>query len=323
MIGIAIKRGAVTKSLVVGLLGCLLAAPGLAAAQSAIARIVAFGDSLSDPGNAFALRGGTNTPPDYSQDFFLVPDRPYARGGHHFSNGPTWVEQLARTRGLASSAGAAFRGSGAGATNYAVGGARGYDDGINLNLGDQVGRFLQDFAGAAPADALYVIAVGGNDIRDVAATGNPAILGLTLGAIHDGIVQLHGAGARRFLVWNAPKVAIAPAIRAADALFPGTALAVDGVTLQYNANLDGLLNFLRQTLGGIQVLRFDAYAKVDAIHAGGAAFGLSEVDAPCITPNVAPFACRNPDDYMFWDGIHPTRAVHAIIAQEVAALLGP
>ena len=31
-------------------------------------RIVAFGASLSDPGNAFALRGGTNTPPDYLLD---------------------------------------------------------------------------------------------------------------------------------------------------------------------------------------------------------------------------------------------------------------
>jgi hypothetical protein len=52
-----------------------------------------------------------------------------------------------------------------------------------------------------------------------------------------------------------------------------------------------------------------------------AARGLSEVNAPCITPNVAPFFCQTPDDYLFWDGIHPTKAVHAIIANEVAKLL--
>ena len=67
--------------------------PGAAAAP--FGRIVAFGTSLSDSGNAFALRGGANTPPDYLLDPLLVPNAPYARGGHHFSNGATWVEQLA------------------------------------------------------------------------------------------------------------------------------------------------------------------------------------------------------------------------------------
>jgi phospholipase/lecithinase/hemolysin len=66
------------------------------AARARFARIVAFGTSLSDSGNAFALRGGTNTAPDYDVDPFLIPTAPYSRGGHHFSNGATWVEQLAR-----------------------------------------------------------------------------------------------------------------------------------------------------------------------------------------------------------------------------------
>jgi phospholipase/lecithinase/hemolysin len=306
----------------IGLLGCALGAPAFATAQGPGPGIVVFGDSLSDPGNAFVLAGGTNTPPDYSVDPFLVPDQPYARGGHHFSNGPTWIEQLAQSEGLAANAKPAFRGSSAGATNYAVGSARARDDGSQINLTHQVGRFLQDFNGLAPAGALYVIEITGNDIRDVATTGNVSLIFDALGAIQTNITNLYNAGARRFLVWNAPKVAVTPAIRIADQLFPGAAAAVDGVTVLYNTQLDGLLGGL-VALPGIQIVRFDAYAEVAAIYGNGdgTTFGLSDVKDPCITPNVAPFFCQSPDDYMFWDGIHPTKAVHSIFANEVGKLL--
>ena len=315
-------RSEARQWMLVGLLGCALGAPGLVAAQGHAPALVVFGDSLSDPGNAFALVGGTNTPPDYSVDFFLVPDQPYARGGHHFSNGPTWIEQLANSEGFAVNAQPAFRGSNPGATNYAIGGARARDDGSQINLSRQVNRFLEDFGGAAPAGALYVVEVGGNDIRDVAVTQDPSILFNALVAIQANIQSLWTAGARKFLVWNSPKVAVTPAIRMANALFPGTAAAVDGVTVQYNFALDGLLGGLA-ALPGIQIVRFDVYQNMVNVVEHGADFGLSDVTDPCITPNVAPFFCQTPDDFMFWDGIHPTKAVHAIFAHEVAKLLAP
>ena len=155
------------------------------------------GTSLSDSGNAFALLGTTSTPPDYSVDPFLIPDRPYARGGQHFSDGPTWVEQLARSMALAGSARPAFRSNGL-ASNYAVGGARAREVGSGVNLGAQVGRFLQDMAGSAPSDALYAVEIGANDVRDSLAVfaaggdGGP-ILADALAAIGQQILQLYAA----------------------------------------------------------------------------------------------------------------------------------
>ena len=78
---------------VVNCLAILLAAPGWAAAQSRFSGIVVFGTSLSDPGNAFVLVGDQGTPPDFMLNPLLIPSVPYAKGGHHFSNGATWVEQ--------------------------------------------------------------------------------------------------------------------------------------------------------------------------------------------------------------------------------------
>ena len=209
----------VRKTAVFGALAVLAFATATVrtAAQGPFASIVAFGTSLSDSGNAFALRGGTNTPPDYLLDPLLVPSAPYARGGHHFSNGATWIEQFARSQGLAGSVRPAYQSSGAG-TNYAVGAARAYEDGLNVNLSAQVDAFLGDVGGVAPSDALYTIEMGGNDIRDALVaypTGHGAILQAANISIFNNIVRLYAAGARTFIVWRAPNVGLTPAIRQA------------------------------------------------------------------------------------------------------------
>jgi hypothetical protein len=53
-------------------------------------RFVVFGDSLSNPGNFFIEYGQVSKAP-----YQPVPSSPYDIHGHHFSNGPTWIEQLA------------------------------------------------------------------------------------------------------------------------------------------------------------------------------------------------------------------------------------
>lgn len=300
----------------------VLVAPQWAAAQSRFSGIVVFGTSLSDSGNAFALNGSASTPPDYLLNPLLIPSAPYARGGHHFSNGATWVEQFARSIGLGGSVRPAF-GSSGGATNYAVGAARAYEDNINFNLTKQVNAFLQGAGGVAPSDALYVIEMGSNDIRDAfsvygtGGNGGP-ILQAAIASIAANIQKLHAAGAREFLVWTAPNVALTPAIRSLGPAAGGLAMSL---TQAFNGGLTQVLGQL-SGLPGSSFARLDVYQTLVNIVANPAAFGLTNVMSACVTPAVAPFACRNPDEYLFWDGIHPTKAGHAILAQETAFVLG-
>src|SRR5689334_9191725 len=194
-------RAFLVSCTVVTCLAMLLAAPGSAAAQSRFSGIVVFGTSLSDPGNAFALVGDQGTPPDFMLNPLLIPSAPYAKGGHHFSNGATWVEQFGRTAGLGGSVQAALGTEDSQVTNFAVGAARAYSDGINFNLTRQVDTFLLRSGGVASSQALYVIEMGSNDIRDsfqlYAGGGNGGpVLQAALGSMAANIQRLYAAGAR-------------------------------------------------------------------------------------------------------------------------------
>jgi phospholipase/lecithinase/hemolysin len=300
----------------VSCLALVLAAPGWAEAQSRFSGIVVFGTSLSDPGNAFALIGDAGTPPDFNLNPFLIPSAPYAKGGHHFSNGATWIEQFARSVGLSASVRPALVDPHA--TNYAVGGARAYNDGVNFNLTRQVDTFLA--GNVASVQDLYVIEMGSNDIRDsfsvYAAGGNGGpILTQALGSIAANIQRLYVAGAREFLVWVPPNVALTPALRSLPPAAQGLA---SQLTQIFDSNLAGVLAQLSANLPGISLARLDAYQLLNAIVADPAAFNLRNVTMACVTPNVAPFTCHPADEFLFWDGIHPTKAGHAILADEAA-----
>ncbi len=295
------------------------------AASSALSggpqRFVVFGDSLSDPGNAFVLLRDVEVPPFDS----LIPDAPYARGALHFSNGPTWVEQLSVREHALPSAGPAlfiplvF-------SNYAVGGARARHEGP-FDLSTQVGLFVNDFRGHGPADALYIVFVGGNDLRDAlsALATDPggatsgAIVQAALFTIQSNVLTLYAAGARKFLVPNAPDISLAPAVRL---LGPGAQFAARFLAAQFNGGLEAILQGLEQGLGGTHITRLDVFGILNQIVAAPGAFGLANVTQPCISLNTKANAfCATPGRFLFWDGIHPTVAGHRILADRANAAL--
>lgn len=303
--------------LALAVLSLLLA--GNALAGTAQGRIVVFGDSLSDPGNAFVLLHDVEVRP-----FELIPAAPYAIGGLHFTNGETWVEQLARALDLNGS-GPALAVPGV-HSNYAVGAARART-GAPFDLSAQVDLFLADFAGVVPADGVYVVFVGGNDLRDAieALIVDPSgettsgILDDAVTAVATNIERLHAAGARTFLVPNAPNLALVPAIRAQGV---GAQLVAQMLSVAYNDMLATRLAALEAQLAGETLHYVDVYALLNQTVVAPSLFRLSEVKAPCITPDTFVEAiCDHPDDYLFWDGIHPTRAGHAILARRARTVL--
>ncbi|MDH5764001.1 MAG: GDSL family lipase, partial [Nitrospinota bacterium] len=104
------KTKGVQKFILATFLAIALMIPNVVAAETQFNKFVVFGTSLSDSGNFFADEGGLNLPPGYDLDpAFGVPESPYAIGGHHLTNGPTWIEQLAKPLGMGVSVLPAYR----------------------------------------------------------------------------------------------------------------------------------------------------------------------------------------------------------------------
>jgi phospholipase/lecithinase/hemolysin len=287
---------------------------------SANPAFIIFGDSLSDGGNFFVNSGEFTTQP-----FDLVPAAPYAVGGFHFTNGSTWIEQLATTMHDQPSAHPALRAPGH-FTNYAYGRARSRAGASTFPLFDlstQVGLFLSDFGGNAPDDTTYVVWTGANDLQDAlgALAVDPSgatsfgIIQAAITATANNIMALWGSGARTFLVPNAPNIGITPAVKAAGVQAEMAALQLSmGYNLGLMQALDGL-----EMLPGIKIVRLDVFTILTDLVADPEAAGFTNVTDSCITPNVIKQAlCRRPNQFLFWDGIHPTRAGHRYLAMFAA-----
>jgi phospholipase/lecithinase/hemolysin len=286
-------------------------------------RFVVFGDSLSDPGNFFIEYGLVSKPP-----YEPVPSAPYDIHGHHFSNGPTWIEQLADELDTRESGRPALERPGV-YTNYAMGRARARPNAPAFpafDLSTQVGLFLNDFGGQAPAHATYVIWIGANDLDDAisALQTDPSgatsigIIQTALGTIAANIQALWAAGARSFLIPNEPDLGLTPALQAAG---PAAVGAATQLSEAFDAGLTQVLGQL-QALPQIEFKTLDVFTLLRAIVSDPHAYRLKDVQDACLTFFVLVDAiCERPNRFLFWDGIHPTVAGHEILEDAAQQLL--
>ena len=266
-----------------------------------------FGDSLSDTGNSHADTGRTAHPP-----FAPIPDDSYGIGGHHYSNGKTWIENLAKHMGLINGAKPALRNPAFG--NYAYGGARAREYLIDSkpDFSAQVESFLAAHNYQAPSDALYVIQFGGNDLRDALVAPSEAIgiVGEAITSIAKNIFRLAAHGARNFMIVNVPNLGVTPGVP------DESRAAVTGLSFFFNMNLATALGPLQGL--GLNVYNLNLFAFTSAVAADPLGYGFSSTEA-CLKFGVTEGAfCKNRDEHLFWDAIHPTKAAHRLIG-DIAA----
>jgi phospholipase/lecithinase/hemolysin len=316
----------------VGLLGLALLVTSSNVSAGAFSSIIVIGDSLSDTGNVFRATSSAPGP--------AVPvSPPYFQG--HFSNGVMWIEDLATALGLQITP------SLAGGTNFAFGGAKtGFDlhDLFQRDIGivipslrTQVTAYRATLLDPtltdptrmkpAPADALYVVWGGANDLRETVQQGTQGappdqIASDAVGNIVDVIRTLQSFGAIYFLVPNLPNLGLTPqqVARGSAAMQLGTALSTE-----FNRALESALQQL-ETAVPVEIARLDIATHFQEVTANPQQFGVTNVTQACISGD--PFApgtvCANPDSYIFWDAIgHPTAVAQALIADFALTALPP
>ncbi len=245
-----------------------------------INQLYVFGDSLSDVGNVFRATGGK-----------YPTSPPYFQG--RFANGPIWVEYLADRLALTDER----------STNYACGGATtgsGSINGIPGLLG-QVYNFTKTHQRANP-QALYVIWAGANDYLYGAANTPTPVENLS-----KAIQSLTQVGAKKILVANLPDLGKLPATRNA-----GNSQRLSSITSAHNLGLAESVNLLQQKLApDTEIHVFDVNALYREAITNPGKFGFNNVTDPCLK-NLT--ICEHPDQFLFWDGIHPTNAGHRLLA---------
>jgi phospholipase/lecithinase/hemolysin len=258
-------------------------------------RVIVFGDSLSDAGNAYigSLHDRAPSPPYY-----------YGR----FSNGPVWVELFAANFGLAVDA--ALRGG----TDFAVGGAKAGSGADSLP--HQADLYLLLSVLSRPdRGALYIVFGGGNDIRSALKLTDPApALANAALSIRRTIEHLAAWGAVNFLVPNVPDRGLTPAAHER-----GSAREEEEFTRAYDAGLDAAVRDLPGELR-INLVWVDFWSVVERAFAAPRQFGFANTTDPCLVHRQSGYRqCTDPGKYVFWDDIHPTLSGHGFLAAAALA----
>jgi outer membrane lipase/esterase len=284
--------------LAASMLALCMAAPAQAAAP--FSAIYSFGDSLSDVGNVYAYTGNA-----------YPPSPPYAPGV--FSNGPIWNQVLSTKLGLGAQLPSLL-----GGTNYAWGGATIVNPSplppnTPPSLVDQVTQFTTLYALGAPTNALYTFSIGANDLLGLLGSGlsynDMAAYAYQLALVVAGEAQaLYAAGAPNLVLFDVPDLGVTPYITS-----QGKTAIQNAKALSAYFDAQVLADLQPLAAGGMTIIDLNTFKLIDDAVNHPAKYGFTDTTDSCLTTISV---CSNPDNYLFWDDLHPTAAGQALIGQQ-------
>jgi thermolabile hemolysin len=265
-------------------------------ASTGITRMIVFGDSLSDTLNA------------WNRSLHLIPHAKSWSAGR-FSNGQVWPEIASGLTGLDL-------------TNFAFG-AAGADGNILIpGVVQQVDTWRQLRAAGPEVDDsrnVYVVLIGGNDFINYSKEPHEVLASIEFAAR-----KLVDDGAEHIVLMNLPDISIAPDVRGSS-----REAVVREKVLAFNSGLEKVRERLPRA---VRVEIFDAYSAFASILEHPSDYGIDNASNSCLDirgqgplvyagRHAVASACKNADAYLFWDRLHPTRRVHAVLGEAMAGFI--
>ncbi|CAL4908650.1 unnamed protein product [Urochloa decumbens] len=335
------------------LLAAFLVASPLAASAAAAAHdipaVFAFGDSTVHPGNnngMLATMVRADHAP-YGRDF------PGGAATGRFSDGKLITDYIVESLGIKELL-PAHHDTGADVEEQATGasfasGGSGIDDlTAQTALVSPFGSQISDFRGlllriGSPRaneianKSLYVISAGTNDVTMnyfvlPTRTGTYSTIDeyseFLIGRLQGYIQNLYDLGARKFMVAGLPPVGCLPVTKALNQLggardcIPNQNAAAE----RYNAALQEMLPKLEAASPGATLAYVDVYTPLKDMVDQPQKYGFTETGRGCcgnglpamgiLCTSILP-QCLSPEQYMFFDSVHPTQATYKALADQI------
>lgn len=306
--------------------------------EEKINRIVAFGDSLSDTNNFF---NGAR--------WLTAPSKTNYYSGR-FTNGKNWLDYLSDRFKLPVYNWAI---AGAATVDYdIIKGKSGYwpeggvpkINGIRSQVDSWIRYMDTSFMGDDdvnsnqfynPKNTLFTLLVGGNDLLQY---GTP--VATMIFEEEQTLVNLIHHGAKNILLSTVPDVSTSPvlSLRKSDQNDPKTDRdKIHEQLIRFNDEVKKLAAKLQASYGDtINIQVFDAYAVVRAIVKNPEHYGVTNTTDSCLEVTSeatgtyysetemrlsCSSASNKADNFVYWDLIHPTTAMHKILADKTAEFI--
>ena len=276
---------------------------GSAASAQRVTRVVAFGDSYADTGNAFALAG-------------INPVSTIIYPTGRFTGGTNYVDTLGQIYSVTPQ-------------DFAIGGALTGNTNTQAGLpgfGFEWATYLAGGGGVFPtvpgtfsSGDLVTVSIGGNDARVYqqgggTVAGAPAAAAVAVTQASAGLTALVNAGAPTisFLAGN---TALLPEV----AGNPGAQAVRQAYSTAYNQGMQATL--AGYAANGVMVHYLDLTTLLQQVQANPSAYGFTSV-GPCAPIAQCVTDASYANQYVFWvDALHPTSHASQIFAQYIARQL--